>query len=107
MRIAAAKYPADVAADVTSGPSDWRRRRRYGNWRGFPRQISRRGLSCSQTNRGSKKHQRVFPHCGPPIGHRQATARFASDLYAPNYGESYTFARTPQLLGDGVLKVTL
>src|SRR5262245_15282680 len=56
IHLAVLKYPADVGADVTAGPSNWRWRRRYGNWT-FSWQISRQCLTCSQTNcRGSKQH---------------------------------------------------
>src|SRR5262249_18452199 len=51
-RLGAAKYPAHVGTDVTSGP--WRWRRRYDGW-SFPRHISCRSLTCSQTNRGSEQ----------------------------------------------------
>jgi hypothetical protein len=65
-RLGAAKYPADVGADVTPGPSNWRRRRRCDGW-SFPRHISRRSLTCGQTKRGSKKHQRVLSHYSFPF----------------------------------------
>src|SRR5262245_24095471 len=55
-RLGAGKYPADVRADVTPGPSNWRRRRQRDGW-SFPRHISRRSLTCSQTNCRSEKHR--------------------------------------------------
>src|SRR5215510_12285176 len=64
-RLGAAKYPADVGADVTTGPSNWRCRRCDG-W-SFPGHISRRSLTCSQTKRGSEKHHRVLTHYGFPF----------------------------------------
>src|SRR4029077_18302647 len=67
IRRAAAKYPADVAADVTSGPSYWRWCRRHVD-RSFSWQISGRCLTCSQTNRGKRKQrQRVLSHYGSPF----------------------------------------
>src|SRR5512132_3180571 len=56
IRLAAAKYPADVGADVTSGPSNWRRRRRRC-WRRLAGQIGRHSLTSSQTDGGGKQRQ--------------------------------------------------
>src|SRR5262245_24894845 len=65
-RLGAAKYPADVGAHVTAVPSIWRLARPCDGG-SFPRHISRRSLTCSQTKHGSEKHQRVLSHYGFPF----------------------------------------
>src|SRR5262249_16028890 len=59
--LGAAEYPAHVGTDVTSGPSNSKRRRRYHGW-SFPRHINCLSLTCSQTNRGCEQHQKVLSH---------------------------------------------
>src|SRR5262249_44041 len=84
-RLGAAKYPAHVGTDVTSGPSQWRRRRQYDGW-SFPRHISCRSLTCSQPNRCSEQHQKVLSHYGLPfraIGGRAAVMYKSAALSSP------------------------
>src|SRR5262245_10929280 len=95
MRIAAAKYPADVGADVASGPSNRRRRRRYVG-RCFSWQISCQCLSCSQTNRGSEEHKRVLLHHGSSF--LQTGTRH--DLSEPISNAKFSRSTVTQLL-DG------
>src|SRR6185295_8657378 len=62
----AAPSPANVGADVASGPGHRRWRRRYVGRR-LPRKVSCRCLTCSQTNCDSKQCQRRFSHDSIPL----------------------------------------
>src|SRR5262245_22996746 len=105
--IALAKYPADVPADVTSCPSNWRRRGRYVSRRSSSWQIGCQCRSCSQTNcRGSEQHQRMFLHHGSSLILQQARGPiYLAHSLTPKFVEILYSGITRMLLCVGVIKM--